>query len=317
MSPLREGHLAEFEERGYFVTEVLFDAALLEAVRGEIERVWTGSVARLEGHAFGRIRPQLQHLHAESTLLGEFCRQPVFADIALALLGPDGDLVFNQAFIKAGGGHRLAEVPWHQDAAFAELTELGYNCFVAITPATAQNGALRVARGRPLQPHQWDDELAFPRCDLASDAGELIELLPGQVLVFDQQVVHRSSSNTTSCPRIAYSLGYSSPNARLERGNTVFGERVPLVRSGRHVDTLLRDYAQARCGAEDTQLARAVLSELADRGVPATALFAGYRRALRGDGDARDMLRRLVTPHISWDAEVDQGNVVNKSPRTR
>lgn len=316
-SPLSQSKVAAFKQRGYCVTDVLFEASLVGAVREEIERAWDATRGEGDSNPFGRIRPQLQHLHATSTLLGEFCRHPTFAAIAETLLGLEADLVFNQAFIKAGGAHPRAEVPWHQDAAFAELTELGYNCFVAITPMTAENGALRVAAARPLVPHDWDDTLAFPRCRLEADAGELIEMTPGQVLIFDQQVFHRSEPNRTTEPRIAYSLGYSSPKARLKRGHAVFGERVPLVRGGRHVDTLLWDHAETGAGGEDGDLVRAVLSELEERGIPAATAFSDFRQALPRRDQARDLLRQLVTPDIAWGANADQGNIVDKSSRQR
>jgi hypothetical protein len=85
-----------FDERGFFITEPLFDEATLREVRGEIERAWEeqrrGSQSSSRKDVFTRVSAELQRLHHESDVLTAFCRHEAFTAIAQVLLGSEADL---------------------------------------------------------------------------------------------------------------------------------------------------------------------------------------------------------------------------------
>jgi ectoine hydroxylase-related dioxygenase (phytanoyl-CoA dioxygenase family) len=204
----------DFEDRGFFITEPLFDEQTLRAVRGEIERLWQ---VRLRGRSrddvFPHVRPELQRLHLESDVLAAFCRSDPFVDVARALLGPDADLVWNQAYAKALDDRSgVTAIPWHQDAYYGELDARSYNCWVAITRTTVENGTVfraPVPMGNVLLPHVWDKELLFFRCDVDERDSVPVVLEPGQAFVFQPRVPHRSGRNLSGEVRIAYSVAFA------------------------------------------------------------------------------------------------------------
>jgi ectoine hydroxylase-related dioxygenase (phytanoyl-CoA dioxygenase family) len=82
-------------------------------------------------------------LHRVSPILGAFVRHPVLVALAARTIGPNVDMLWNQAHCKAPGGNPLGRYPWHQDGFYAPVEPRGgYSCWIALTPAHAENGAI-------------------------------------------------------------------------------------------------------------------------------------------------------------------------------
>jgi ectoine hydroxylase-related dioxygenase (phytanoyl-CoA dioxygenase family) len=274
----------DFEEQGFFITEPLFDESLLRDVRREIERAWELRRRRAEGaghvDVFAEVRPELQRLHHQSDVLAAFCQHAAFVEVARALLGPGADLLWNQSYLKAPDRAGVTAIPWHQDAYYAEIDARAYNCWVAVTRTTVENGTLVRAElppGGALLPHVWDKKLLFFRCEMDERRAVPVVLEPGQAFVYHGRVPHRSGVNVSAEVRIAYSVAFTTPAARLSANGEAFGDRLPLLRGGERADALVAEYATAEPPRDHLPGAR-VIEEIEAR---APAKVSELRELLR------------------------------------
>jgi ectoine hydroxylase-related dioxygenase (phytanoyl-CoA dioxygenase family) len=274
-----------FAEHGFVITEPLFDDDVLAEVCGEIERLWRQRAGRgpTRDH-FAVVRPELPRLHHESPTLAAFCRHPAFCDIARALIGPDADVMWNQSYVKAPDrGDGLTAIPWHQDGYYAEIDSPAYNCWVAITPMTVENGTVSraaVPADTALLPHVWDDKLLFYRCEVDDTLAVPVVLEPGQAFVYHGLIPHKSGPNLSRVARIAYGVSFTSASAQLKANGQPFGDRVPLLRGGEPAFDLLAAYA-AEASPAAGQRAAHVVDEIKTRAPEKAgeldALLARYR----------------------------------------
>jgi ectoine hydroxylase-related dioxygenase (phytanoyl-CoA dioxygenase family) len=300
--------VASFHARGHCVTPPLFDDGTLSAVRGEIERVWherneqstqPGTRSPLSKEDALRVRPELQRLHLDSELLAAFCCHPRLAAVARALIGPDADLSWNQAYAKAPGGDPRTAIPWHQDAYYAEVDGPTYNCWVAITRTTIENGTIRRAPQPPaLIPHAWDERLLFYRCEIDERAAVDVELAPGQAFIFTGHVPHASGVNASGETRVAYSLSFSAPSARLRANGETFGDRIPVLRGGRPIGEVMEEHALAPGGGSPgARIVAEILARAPGRAKETRALLGAYATALRAEdrAEAERILPRVLS----------------------
>lgn len=217
---------------GFFMTPPLFDAATLDAVQGEFDRMWAEDIAKAEASGsavnveFARYRPFFAILERRSAVCAAFCKHPALLALACAVLGDDFDLSWNQAILKPPAkGKAFA---WHQDGHYAVNGEhtkgadkdkvLSGKCqitfWIAITRTTIANGTLWVVPGmhkRGLLPHVWSEEQREWQCQFDSTGKVAAELQRGQVLVFTNLVPHASGPNVSDEVRMAYQIGYVLP----------------------------------------------------------------------------------------------------------
>jgi len=133
-------------------------------------------------------------------LLAELCGEPVV-------------LFKDKINFKLPGGAAFAP---HQDApAYVDFgVEHHLTVMVPVDPFTRENGCVEIARdacARVLLPHNPDGTLRSEVMD-----GLVVEPLlaaPGDVIVFDAWVPHRSGPNRTAGPRRSYYLTYNPASA--------------------------------------------------------------------------------------------------------
>ena len=278
----------QFREHGWARGIVAFDDRDLASIRAEIEAIWSERRAGSRD-PFATHRPELPRLHRVSPTLGAFTRHPVLVALAARVIGPNVDMLWNQAHCKASGGNPLGRYPWHQDGFYAPVEPTGgYSCWIALTPARAENGALAgVTRSghRGLRPHTWNPQLGYYVCEVADDEAEILEMAPGDFVIFDNLWPHGSGPNTSGEPRIGYSLSYAHAGTRLIATGETYGDRVPVLREGRPMESVMEELAR---NPSSTGPGRRVLGELQGR-MPEIAdllesRFASYREAvLAGD----------------------------------
>jgi ectoine hydroxylase-related dioxygenase (phytanoyl-CoA dioxygenase family) len=311
-----ERQRAQLAAEGYFILDPRFEPRTLDVVRGELERLWQ-TRARAAAARGGdrsvidwtRLRPELPRLHRESAALAEFVRHPAFVALARALIGGDADVLWNQAHVKAPGGDERTRIPWHQDGHYVQLDRpVSYSCWVALTAATVDNGALfgaRPAPGRPIFAHRWDSDLEYFRCDVDEADAFPLPLDAGQVIVFDTRWAHSSRPNFSAAPRLAYSISFTGAGARLIKTGEAFGDQLPLLRDGAAIDEVMADRARAR----------GVLDEL-DARMPArrdatARAFERYAAAASADprgAEAARLLSALLA--IAPDDELVNGDLL-------
>jgi ectoine hydroxylase-related dioxygenase (phytanoyl-CoA dioxygenase family) len=284
-----------FDEDGYFVTAPAFSEAELAPVRAAIVEAWAQRQrerTRREELRWDRLRPELPRLHRTSDAAAELCRSLVFAAITGACIGPDADLMWNQAHVKAVDEAGLTRFPWHQDGAYAQMEHPDTcSCWIALTRCDGRNGAMMMGPGshKTLLPHEWDAELKY----LARPAPERVrqlELEVGQIVVFRARTAHASPPNRGDAPRFGYSLSFSLPEARLLPSRTLFGDQVPVTRGGRSIDDVMRDHALGVDGVARAQ-GEAILESMRRRLPRQGALIDAAARAYRAAVLAEDSTR--------------------------
>jgi ectoine hydroxylase-related dioxygenase (phytanoyl-CoA dioxygenase family) len=273
-----------FEDEGFVITEPLFDLNLLREVGREVVRLWRAK--RDRGPArdpFLAVRPELPRLHHGSDVMAAFCRHPAFRDLARALLGPDADIMWNQSYVKAPDRGGLTAIPWHQDAYYAEVDSLAYNCWVAITPMTVDNGTLLRAEapgGSTLLPHVWDEKLLFYRCEVDERRAVPVVLEPGQAFVYHGKIPHSSGPNLSRGLRVAYGVSFTSAAARLRANGEAFGDRVALLRGGEPALAQLAAYAVDPAPAPDhpgSRIAAEIKARAPGKAAELDALLTSFR----------------------------------------
>lgn len=242
----------QFRDNGFFITDVLFDAATLDAVQAEFQRMWDEDIAAAErgGDAkqvrLARRRPFFARLGNRSPVCAAFYRHPQLLSLAEGLIGPDADMTWDQAIPKPPSeGLAFA---WHQDAHYAVNGAYGTDAdhqrlldtegkhvitvWVAITPATVENGTLWVAPGQHragLLPHLFDEDRAEWQCQFDHSGKTPAVLERGQAVVFNTLLPHASGANVSNEVRMAYQLAYAVPGV-INNGN-----EIPVLRDGHAV----------------------------------------------------------------------------------
>ncbi len=306
-----------YDRDGFLVTPAAFGEAELAPVRAAIADAWSlrkGERARAEEVRWDRLRPELPRLHRVNQSAAAFCRSPVFAAIAAAFIGPDADMMWNQAHVKAADEDGMTAFPWHQDGAYADMEKPNtLSCWVALTACDARNGAMLMAPGShgSILRHEWDDELKYMACEAPDDTFQL-ELELGQVVVFGPRTAHASPPNLSGENRFGYSLSFSLPENRLLPSRAPFGDQVPLIRGGRHIDEVMRDYVRGVASTREVgdRVVRWILERLPNQKHAIAAALKAYRDAVRG-GDAqhsRDALSSLFA--ISEDDVSINGDLI-------
>ncbi len=250
----------QFEEQGFFVTDVLFDEATIAGVRQAFEEVWADEIQRVTRQApndqkainFARLRPFMPQLDHKKPACKAFLHHPIFLQIAQEMIGPDVDQGWNQAIIKAPQPQNPDNVDtafgWHQDQWYAQKGNFAADanwdilvdpdnsitCWVAITRTFVDNGTLWVLPGRHkegLFNHIWSDKNNDWHAQIDTTMRIPAVLNPGQALIFKKFLPHASGPNISNEPRMAYQFGYGVPG--LKKGSSP--DVTPVLRNGRRI----------------------------------------------------------------------------------
>jgi len=182
---------------------------------------------RYEDLAFGRgwEGPRLSYRKIEKLELDPLFRawlgNPVFEQVALAVIGPEVALYRATLFTKSAAGG--TELPWHQDGGdFWGLDrDPELQIWTALDDVPAESGCVELVAGS----HR--EGLATPlggtipvRVLLAArpeDRALSVPAQAGEVLLIHNHVWHRSGRNTTGRPRRAFTVAYMDARTRCVR----------------------------------------------------------------------------------------------------
>ena len=144
-------------------------------------------------------------------------RHPAIYEVLAGLFG-SGVRVFNDSLFMKPARHGI-EAALHQDTAFWPKVEPNaLNFWMAIDPATVENGCLHLIPGTHLTdlPHRDDPVQAHVLSEEQVDMSKQIpvEMEPGDALFFDSGLVHRSYPNRSPRSRRAYAVVYGSEAMR-------------------------------------------------------------------------------------------------------
>ena len=210
--PLRADELGAYASDGYVLARALFEAREIELLRRAAKED-----KALDDHAFGRadgeggvVRLSLWN-HPGDGIYGLFARCRSVVDTCEAILGDEvyhyhSKMVMKEARI--GGAWT-----WHQDYGYwyenGVLWPDLVSVFIAVDPATKENGCLQVLRGSHLCGRLdhvlTGDQAGADAARVAEIAKRLplvhVEMEPGDALFFHPNLLHRSDQNRSEHPR--------------------------------------------------------------------------------------------------------------------
>jgi phytanoyl-CoA hydroxylase len=150
-------------------------------------------------------------------VFAEFAHSAAVVDLVSPLIAPDVDVFLSQFIFKTAGAWGQ---PWHQDSLYFpfEPKRPVVGVWLAVTEATLQNGCLHVLPGsqtEPVHPHVPDRRPGanygyFEIIDHDMSASEPVLMSPGDLLVFDSHLMHRSTDNESTGIRAAMVYHYAT-----------------------------------------------------------------------------------------------------------
>ncbi len=239
-----------YERDGYLVIPGLIENVLVEKVRGRIDALAQGAapspegVQRMEEPAVTRGDVEVKSPGASLRKLEgvplvtdpsihKCAHHPLLLQVMKELLGDDLKLLRAAAMLKpprVGSPKGL-----HQDAAYYPIEPQNHiAAWIALDPATKQNGCMEVLPGAHKQGYQAHEEREYDTdvvIEGTTDEEEgLVQLPmePGDVLLTHCLTPHRSSANQSRAWRRALILAYMNAQSRYTVAEE---ERPPWVQS--------------------------------------------------------------------------------------
>jgi ectoine hydroxylase-related dioxygenase (phytanoyl-CoA dioxygenase family) len=168
-------------------------------------------------------------LHRDE-VFGAFARSPRVTDLVAELIAPELDCFLSQFIFKNPGAWGQ---PWHQDSYYFpfEPARPIVGVWLAVTEATLGNGCLHVLPGSHREPVHEHVPDRRPRANIGyveivdHDMTGAVPVLmePGDLLLFDSHLMHRSTDNTTDGIRAAMVYHYAAT------GTKVLAAKSPVV----------------------------------------------------------------------------------------
>lgn len=242
----------KLREDGFVVLNDVFSEDELEPRRQLVDEIIEYEKAGYTHPLSGDDCPYLDHRTDQGALYGVFQRHPQFQSMASnndvldaveAILGPHLYLYVNSVVYKPPEGKN--EVPMHQDFMSRADESDRYIAWMPLYDATRDNGCLKVVPGThteaDLEWHRVEGETHHDRLNQDQFDESEIRYLPidaGDVLVFNQHLVHGSDEVTSEAPRHAFRAVYKAPSKddiKIPRGGQIMlrgGEPTKLSDSG-------------------------------------------------------------------------------------
>lgn len=209
---LSQQQLRQYQDDGFLLIESLFDRQEIELLQRSAKQD-----KQLDDHAFGRddgeggtVRLSVWNQPGEG-IYGAFARCERLVSAAEQLLGDEPYHYHSKMIMKeARIGGAWA---WHQDYGYwysnGVLTPNLVSAFIAVDPATRQNGCLQVIQGSQLCGrihHQLTGDQAGADLERVEQILQryplvYVEMKPGDVVFFHSNLLHRSDRNDSDDPR--------------------------------------------------------------------------------------------------------------------
>ena len=167
--------------------------------------------------------------------VNELMRNDAILDMVEDLIGPDIMVWSSHLYPKEPGDGKF--LSWHQDSAHWGLeTDKILTVWIALTPATSQNGCMRMLPGSQrtgtvAHRDTWEPKNILTRGQTITEEIDearavWIELAPGKASIHHLYMWHSSPPNTTDGRRVAVALRYITPKARQTRTDRDFATLV-------------------------------------------------------------------------------------------
>ena len=218
---LKDDILKTYEADGFVIARGMFsgeEIGLLRRAAKEDRQLDQHSFGKGDGEG-GTVRLSLWN-HPGDTIYGMFARCESIVNSAEKILGGEvyhyhSKMIMKDA--KVGGAWA-----WHQDYGYwyqnGVLFPLLTSAFIAVDPATRQNGCMQVLKASHLLgrvDHVLTGEQAGADMERVREAEKVLERVyvemdPGDVLFFHANLLHRSDQNNSDQPRWAMICCYNA-----------------------------------------------------------------------------------------------------------
>jgi ectoine hydroxylase len=218
--PLQDAMLKTYEADGFVIARGMFSSeeiGLLKRAAKEDRELDQHSFGKGDGEG-GTVRLSLWN-HPGDTIYGMFARSESIVNSAEKILGGEvyhyhSKMIMKDA--KVGGAWA-----WHQDYGYwyqnGVLFPLLTSAFIAVDPATRQNGCMQVLKGSHhlgRVDHVLTGDQAGADMERVREAEKVLERVyvemdPGDVLFFHANLLHRSDQNNSDNPRWAMICCYN------------------------------------------------------------------------------------------------------------
>ncbi|HWR52708.1 MAG TPA: phytanoyl-CoA dioxygenase family protein [Bryobacteraceae bacterium] len=210
--PLTQDEMRAYHEHGYVLVRGMFDAeetGMLRRAAKEDRELDQHSFGRADGEG-GTVRLSLWN-HPGDSIYGMFARCESVVNSAEAVLGGEVYHYHSKMIMKdarVGGAWT-----WHQDYGYwyqnGVLFPLLTSAFIAVDPATRENGCLQVIRGSHELgriEHILTGDQAGADTERVNEVLKrlplmYVEMEPGDMLLFHANLLHRSDQNRSENPR--------------------------------------------------------------------------------------------------------------------
>ena len=210
--PLTDSEVSLYRENGFVVVQQMFgreEIGFLRRAAKKDKELDAHAVRRRDGEG-GTVRLSLWN-HPGDTIYGTFARCELIVRSVELLLGGEVYHYHSKMIMKdpkVGGAWT-----WHQDYGYwyhnGVLFPLLCSVFIAIDPATPENGCLQVVEGSHRM-GRLDHVLTGDQAGVDPERLKevlqrfpisFVEMKPGDALFFDCNLLHRSDQNRSESPR--------------------------------------------------------------------------------------------------------------------
>jgi phytanoyl-CoA hydroxylase len=205
---------ASWTERGFFRIDGFAEPETCQAMLAKV--VPESNKAGLEVAQPEDGVSKIFKLHRDR-VFSDFAQSSGVVDTVSELIAPDIDVFLSQFIFKTSGAWGQ---PWHQDSLYFpfEPARPVVGVWLAVTAATLHNGCLHVLPGSHIEPvhrHVPDRRPGanygyFEIVDHDMSAAEPVLMDPGDLLVFDSHLMHRSTDNESAGIRAAMVYHYAA-----------------------------------------------------------------------------------------------------------
>lgn len=261
-----ENEWKEFQDEGYLRLGKIVNQSELNALRDRIDAIMMGkapvnydrmlmqldsnpenpqvSGPQTKGHKGATLNyRKIQDLEFDPLFLS-YMQKPIFQEICLRVYGPDTRVACNRAMFMNKPAQKGKYLSWHQDRWNYLDRDPLITVWMALDPATKENGCVQIiprSHGSLVNPDSTAAFLTEEQIDdlLARSQPQYLEVEAGEVVLLHNWLLHSSEVNKTDIPRRAFSVCYMDAATKSSRDETfsiIFGQdalRPELLTSSR------------------------------------------------------------------------------------
>lgn len=256
MNALSDAQWQEYEAEGYLVLRSLLDPAVVKALQDRIDAIMMGEAdvdydrmlmqldsssgsyneagVQSKGHKGATLDyRKIQDLEYDRFFL-DVMRHPVFKDACDRVYGVDTSIACYRAMFMNKPAGKGTFLPWHQDRWTHLDCDPQLTVWIALDPATKENGCVQVIPKTHCQglinPSHGSGFLTDEQAAEWAPPGKerYVELEPGDVALLHNHLLHGSDKNHSQQSRRAFSVCYMDAATVDSNGHdypVIFGEQ--------------------------------------------------------------------------------------------